>query len=774
MKQRQRIVSVVLGISLLCSLVVAASAIEIQQIAVQGNIVIPASTILAKVESKVGLPYNPEVVTKDLQRIYDIGFFSTVEVDTQEVAGGMRITYLVEERPFISKIEFVGNKRLKAEKFEEVLSLPSEDISSTMNLTFYPQKIYGDRERLLEFYHSQGYQNAQISSEVVPDPEAPLEKVIVRYQIEENEKAIVRNVIFEGNTVFTSDELQKVMGVKKRNMWSWLTGTGKYAEELLELDRQTLREFYRDHGYLDAKVVDTAVDFQADSRDLFITLTIDEGDLYTINTINVTGYTVFSDNEVQELITLTTGDPFSPSKIRGDMYAIADKYAQKGYIQPISANTADKFSIEPAVQMNTGARQADITYVIREGIPHTVNRISITGNKNTRDKVIRREMTLNEGDVFSSTALRKSQQRIFNLGLFEDLSVDMQEGSEPHSVDLVLNVKERYSIGSLNFGGGWDTVDAWTIQGGFSAQNLFGLAHALDFSATLGSTSTLFSIDYSMPRLFDSPYTVGVDVYKQARQYSTYDRESRGGGIRFGRKVAQDVMLFLKYRYEFINILDVHEDASIRFRESEGKSATSSVSLILRRSTINNIQLPTQGMRTEIKSEVAGGVLGADNNFYKLTLNNNIYFPLYKEIALRLKGEYGFIKEYGDSDDVPIFERFYGGGATTIRGYKERSIGPKDEDEEAIGGSSRVVFSSEIIFPIQKEMRFLTFFDVGDVYGADENFDIASLRKSVGVGLRLNTPFGLMRFDVGYKLDDAEIQDDDKNYEFHFGLGNIF
>ena len=772
MKQCQWIVCVVIG--LLCGWPVTVSAVEIRHVAVQGNIVIPASTILAQVESKVGLPYNPDVVTQDLQRIYDIGFFSTVEADALEVSGGVELTYHVEERPFISKIEFLGNKRLKVEKFEEVLSLPSADISSAVNLKFYPQKIYEDRERLLGLYHSQGYQNVQISSEVVPDPEAPLEKVIVRYQIEENEKAIVRNIMFEGNTAFTATELQKVMSVKKRNAWSWLTGTGKYAEELLEIDRQTLREFYRDHGYLDAQVIDTKVDFQADSRNLFITLTIDEGDLYTLNEVNITGHTVFSDDELQELITITTGDPFSPSTIRGDMYAIADRYGQKGYIQPISANTADKFNIEPAVRMHAEARQADITYVIREGIPHTVNRITITGNKNTRDKVIRREMTITEGDEFSSIALRKSRQRVFNLGLFEDISVDMQEGSQPHSVDLVLDVTERFSIGSLNFGGGWDTVDAWTVTGGLSAQNLFGLAHTLDFSATLGSTSTLFSIDYAMPRLFDSPYTVGFDVYKQERQYSTYDRKSSGGGVRFGRNVTQNTMLFLKYRYEFIHILNVDEDASIRFIESEGESATSSMSAILRRSTINNILLPTKGMRTEVKSEVAGGFLGADNNFYKLTLNNNIYFPLYKEIALRFKGEYGFITEYGDSEDVPIFERFYGGGATTIRGYKERSIGPKDENEEAIGGSSRVIFTSEIIFPIQKEMRFLTFFDMGDIYGADENFDIASLRKSVGVGLRLNTPFGLMRFDVGYKLDDAEIQNDDKNYEFHFGLGNIF
>jgi outer membrane protein insertion porin family len=415
-----------------------------------------------------------------------------------------------------------------------------------------------------------------------------------------------------------------------------------------------------------------------------------------------------------------------------------------------------------------------ITYVIREGVPHTVNRIVITGNKNTRDKVIRREMILHEGNLFNSELLRRSQQKIFNLGLFEDISIEMLEGPEPETVDVVFNVEERYSIGSFNFGGGWDTVDAWTVSGGVSAQNLFGLAHTLDLSTTIGSTSTLFNVDYSMPRVFDSPYTLGFDAYKLEREYSTYSKKSYGGGVRFGRKITQNVMLFVKYRYEHINIFDVDEDASIRFKESEGESDTSSFTTMLRRSTINNVLLPTKGMRTELQAEVAGGYLGADNNFYKISLNNNIYFPLYNDIALRLRGEYGFVKEYGDSEDVPIFERFYGGGATTIRGYKDRSIGPHDENEDAIGGSSRVLLSSEIIIPIQKQIRLLTFFDMGDVYGADEDLDPSSWRKSVGVGLRLNTPFGLMRFDLGYKLDDAEVEDDDKDYEFHFGLGNIF
>jgi outer membrane protein insertion porin family len=775
MKQGYRSIGFVMILCLLYGWALRAqTAPNIEHIAVQGNVVIPASTILAQVETKVGLPYNPNVVTEDVRRVYAIGFFETVNVEMQDGVDGVRLTYVVKERPVISQIEFHGNKAVRDEKLVEVLELSPDKISELANLKFYPMKVREDRERMLSLYHRQGFQYATVTSELIPDPEAPEEKVIVRYHIEENQRMAVRNIRFEGNTVLSAEELQKAILTKKTWLLSFLTGSGKFSEELLEADKQNLREIYRDHGYLDAKVTDVAVDALDDSKYVVITFTIEEGDLYTVAEVGISGNAVFSTETLQEEIKTVVGEPFSPAVIRGDLRAIVDLYSEKGYIQPITEDTTGKLLVEPDVRIVQNSKQLKVLYTIQEGVPHIVNRIVITGNKDTRDKVIRRELTLQEGELIQNEALRKSQQKVFNLGLFEDLSLEILDGDEPYTVDLVLSVKERYSIGSFNFGGGWDTVDAWTVTGGLTAHNLFGLAHTLDFSTTLGSTSTIFNIDYEMPRFLDSPITLGLNAYKLDREYSSYSKQSSGGGIRIGWKIAENTMFFPQYRYELVNIYDVDEDASVRFHESEGESATSSVAFSLRRSTINNVLLPTKGIRTQLRTEVAGGLLGADHDFYKISVNNNIYFPLYKEIALRMKMEYGFIKEYGDSDSVPIFERFYGGGATTIRGYKDRSIGPKDEDEEALGGNSRALFTSEIIIPLQNQIRFLAFFDMGDVYGSDEEFDVSTLKKSIGAGIRLNTPLGLLRFDLGYKLDDAEVSADDKGYAFHFGLGNAF
>jgi outer membrane protein insertion porin family len=238
--------------------------------------------------------------------------------------------------------------------------------------------------------------------------------------------------------------------------------------------------------------------------------------------------------------------------------------------------------------------------------------------------------------------------------------------------------------------------------------------------------------------------------------------------VRFGRRLSDTIFGTVKYGFEESDITDIDEDASTRIKEAEGLSRTSSTTLLLKRSTINNVWLPTKGMITKLSGELAGGVLGADNDFYKIILDNNLYVPLFKDVALRFKGELAYAKEYGDSDNIPIFERFFGGGSNTIRGYEERSIGPKDENDEPLGGNKRVVLTSELIIPIKKEIRVVSFFDMGDVYGANKDIDISTFKKSVGAGLRFYVPIlGMFKLDWGYKLDKEEGEDD---YEFHFGI----
>ncbi|MDY0092975.1 MAG: outer membrane protein assembly factor BamA [Candidatus Vecturithrix sp.] len=770
MKYVQKFVVSLIILTALAGLSSANVVREIRGVAVQGNTVIPESTILAQITSAPGSNYDPERISQDIQQVYDLGLFETVAVQADEMDGGVSLTFVVQERPFISKIEFIGNKHLKDERLIEVLTLAPDNLSDPVQQKFYPQKIQADIEQVKQLYHAEGYHHVEVVANLLPDPTATQEKRLLQYQIEERKKATVRKVNIQGNRAFSEKALRKTMETRKKGFFSFLTGSGKYEETTFETDLERLRFFYADHGYLDIKIVDYALHFDEESSDLTITITVEEGDIYTMETVGIAGNEVYTTEEIEEVIHVTPGDPFSRSMIRKDILAIADLYAQQGYVTPISEKTEGKLLIDPEIQVDRDHKTATLLYRLREGVPHALNRVAITGHQRTREKVIRRELLVYEGELLDSKKMERSQQRVFNLGFFEDVEFTLADGTELNTVDLTIDVTER-SIGSFHFGGGYSSIDHFIVSGGVTYPNVFGLAHSIDLSAQLGGSSQQFNLSYTMPRFLDSHYLLGLDAYKTTREYNAYDSDSVGGGFRFGRAITENIFGTLQYEYKEVEISDVDEDASSIIQEAEGTSTTSSASLSFRRSTINNVLLPTRGMVTKLTGELAGGMFQGENDFYKLTLNNNIYFPLYKDFALRFKQEVAYAKEYGDSEKIPIFERFFAGGADTIRGYEERSVGPKDENGDEIGGNKRVLLTAELIIPIQKQLRFVTFLDAGDVYSSDEDVDLSTFRKGVGVGIRFNSPLGLLRLDWGYKLDK---EPGESSNEFHFGLGGMF
>ncbi len=451
----------VLFFLLLCAAVCVTCPLEaasptISAIRVQGNALIPESTILSSLESKVGALYNTDLIAKDLQHIYDIGFFSSVDVETEELDGAYSVTFIVEERRIISRIEFEGNKKIKTEKIEEILTLPTTDLTEIFNQKFVPQKIKEDEENIRQLYRGEGYQNAVITSSLRPDADAPDEKVVLQYTIEEGDKAAVRNVIFEGNAAFSDEELRKQMATRKKGFFSFIDGSGKYEETTLKTDIERVKFFYVDHGYIDVAVKDYSLDYR-DGTNLFITIVIEEGVIYKMSHVAVKGNLVYPTDELTKILTMSPDEPFSRTNIRNDILAISALYGQKGYVTPISDNTDGKLLIDPEILIDRAAKQVALTYAIREGEPHRLARISITGNEVTRDKVIRRELALQEGDLVDRSQLEKSQQDIFNLALFEKVNLAFSEGETPNTVNWDIEVEERQT-GSFNFGGGWSSV----------------------------------------------------------------------------------------------------------------------------------------------------------------------------------------------------------------------------------------------------------------------------------------------------------------------------
>ncbi|HWP46273.1 MAG TPA: outer membrane protein assembly factor BamA [Candidatus Limnocylindrales bacterium] len=739
----------------------------VKKILITGNTTVEEDTIRHNLTTQVDSPYNPDQITRDIQKIYDIGLFSDVVVDVEPVEGGVQVTFKVTERPTIGTVEIRGNEEVKKEDLKDALVVSPHAI-------FDPLKLRDTVQKLRDVYRKKGYYNVEINPIVKPDPKDPEEKVNITFQIQEGKKLRVEKVSFEGNKAFSDKQLVDQLGTKPYGFFSFLTGSGKFDEEVLKADLDRIVAFYADHGYIDARVVDYKLDFRNNKEKLFIKIFVDEGEQFKVGKVEIKGNTVFSEQEIREKMKVKEGDIFSRSVIRKDITAISDLYAQKGYVTPISGDTKGKLQITPLTSVDRTQKVVNLTLDIKEGVPHTLGRITIVGNRTTRDYVIRRELRLREGEPFDSVKLKRSRQRVINLGFFDEAKFDVSEGEEEDTVNLNIYVKER-STGSFTVGGGFSSLDKLVASFGLSQSNLFGLAHQVNFSATVGGKSQRFNLNYTVPRFLNSLFVTGVDAFSLRREYDDFTSDERGGGLRIGRPLTEYISGTFRYKYERVDISDVAPTASSILLNSQGVTRTSSLAFNMVRNSINNILNPTKGGRLSGTFEIAGGILQGDSDFYKFITDNSWYFPvLSSDMALHLRGEFGFVGPYGNDKEVPIFERFFGGGANDVRGYRERSIGPKDQNGDVIGGNEKVLLTTELIVPIIKGLKGVLFFDAGSTFGSDlenvtdEDFD---LRAGTGLGIRFFSPLGPISLDWGYKVNRRS---GESPSEVHFGVGRTF
>jgi outer membrane protein insertion porin family len=739
----------------------------IKQILVKGNISVEEEVIRTSLSTKVGTVYNPDLITRDIQKIYDIGLFADVAIDVEPVEGGVQVTFIVKERSIVETIEITGNKEVKQEDIRDVLAI-------NVRAIFDPLKMRDSVQKIKELYGKKGYYNVEVTSEVKPNPKEPEEKIDLAFEIQEGKKLKVEEVSFEGNKAFSSRRLRRVMSTKPYGFLSFLTGSGKFDESAFKTDLDRVIAFYVDHGYIDARVADYKLDFRDRKEKLFVKIFLEEGEPFKVGHIEIKGNNVYSAQDIQDKMKVKEGDVFSRSAVRKDVTAISDLYAQKGYLTPVSDNTKGKLQISPTTSIDRAEKTINLTFNIKEGTPHILNRVTISGNQSTRDHVIRRELRLKEGEPFDSAKLRRSRQRIINLGFFDEANFDLKEGEEEETINLDIHVKER-STGSFQVGGGFSSLDKLVGSFGLNQNNLFGLAHQVNFSTTVGGQSQRFNLNYTVPRFMNTLFTTGVDGFNIRREFDDYTSEERGGGFRIGRPLSEYMSTNFRYKYAWVNISDVSETASSLLQEAEGIRRTSSITSTLVRNSINNILNPTRGGRLSAAFEVAGGILQGNSEFYKFLTDNNWYLPVFSpEIALRFRGEFGFASRYGEEENVPIFERFFGGGANDVRGFEERSLGPKDKNGDVIGGNKKLLFTTELIIPIIKGLKGVAFFDAGSTFESDLEDVVDAdfeLREGAGIGIRFFSPLGPLSLDWGYKLDRKP---GESSNEFHFGVGRTF
>lgn len=723
----------------------------IDKVEVAGTRRIDREAVLKKVTSKPGAPFSLDDVREDIRSIYGTGYFDDVSADLSDTASGKTLTFIVAEMPFIKKIAFKGNSELKDEKLTEAITIKENTVLDRPLLESNAAKIKA-------LYTEEGYYLSVVKPDVATDGI----EATVTFQIDEGPEVKVKRITAIGVNYFDEDKIKGFMSTKEKGFFSVISGSGKFNEQKFENDRAVIMGRYYDDGYITAEIVDHRVLLSEDKKWFIITMDISEGEQYRLGKIDVTGEILTTKDELMEKLKLEPGDVFNRSKFSKGLDAINDIYGDKGYAY------AD---VKPITNLNAGDKTVDIIIDIKKNELAYIEHIDIAGNTRTRDKVIRRELELGEGDLFSSSSLRRSRNNLKRLGYFEDVAIKDIQGSGPDKIKLDVDVKER-PTGSVSVGVGYSSVDKLIGTASVAQTNLMGTGLKLDLSGTVSATSSKYVLGFTEPWLFDKPISAGVDLYNTDKDYPDFKLSKKGFDVRFGFPVhGRYTFGFLTYRLEDTHIGNVSDFAPVYIKDQAGKSTDSAVKAMLKRDTRDDAYFPTEGSVLTLSTEVAGGIFGGTSNFVKYETDDIKFFPLPWDTTFSARANAGYVQGYGGKQ-VPIYEKYYLGGINTIRGFRTRSLGPKDPGTgDVIGGSTMALANFEFLFPLlpEQQLKGLVFFDIGNAYQG--RIDFGDLRKGAGAGLRWFSPIGPLRFEYGVNLDRRP---GEKDHQWDFTMGTSF
>ncbi|PLY00206.1 MAG: outer membrane protein assembly factor BamA [Desulfuromonas sp.] len=738
----------VLMLCILCLAVVAAAAdINVADITVSGNSRIESSSILAAIPFKPGDQITQVDLDNALRALFAMGRFDDVAIQLNDAAGGKVVNFVVRELPLVRRIAFTGNDKFDNKKLRPMVQMRVPSL-------YDRNKIEESIEAIKQAYIEDGYHAVKIEPIFIAGEK---NEGTLTFNITEGEKVLIRDIDFVGNSVFDKGDLLDKMETKERWMFSWITGRGAYLAETMELDIERIKLAYRDVGYQDVKVKPAEVSLVGDEY-IDIKIEIEEGPQYKTGIIKITGDLLKPEEELLPLVTLKTGDIFSRAQVRESILALTDFYANRGYayvnVSPLTSKHAEELIY-------------DLNLEVEQGLEVHVERIDISGNKKTRDKVIRREIPILEGGVYNAAAVKEANRRVRNLGYFDEVNVTTKPGSQEDQAIVDVEVMER-PTGTFAIGAGYSTVDGVVGQGSVTQENFLGLGLQMNLSGTFGGSVTTYAIGLTDPYFMDTYWTLGFEVYKAEREFDEYDESRTGGAIKAGHPVTRYSKLYLTYRYEQKEISDVAETADILIQDAVGKSTLSSVTAEWVRNSTDNYQDPTRGGMTSVSLEYAG--LGGTDNFLKGIASHRHFFPLFWGTVFSIHGEAGYIMET-TGDDIPLSEKFFLGGIKTLRGFESREVGPI-VDGSYVGGEKMAYFNFEYIFPISKSlgMKGVLFYDTGNAWSDDEEY-FSEMRNSVGAGIRWLSPLGPLRFEWGYNLSPYEWE---KNSVFEFNIGRAF
>jgi outer membrane protein insertion porin family len=723
--------------------------IVVKDILVQGHRRVQEAVILGRVGTRIGGQFSPTRLAEDIRSIFALGYFDDVQLKVEDFEGGVRVTFMVVERPFVRDIQFAGNKKADAVTL-------SEKIDLKLGGVYNPVEVTRAAERIKEYYEEEGYFEVQVTPDATKLPDGD---VSVTFRIAEGRKMTIEEIIIEGSKGLTPKQVKEVMATQERQYYI-LRGT--VERQKLDDDRDRIVSLYNDHGYIQARVesADTIID--REKARVTIKIVVVEGPQFLVGGVDVTGNNVVPVEEIRRRIRFKTGDVFSRSKVRESLLGIQALY---GTIGRASAE------IIPQTAQDNVNRRMNLTFEIIEGPEVFVERINITGNTRSQEKILRREVPMAEGDFFTTAKLERARQKLTNLGYFDQVKATTSPGTSKDKIVVNIEVVEK-PTGLFSIGGGYSSVDSFIATLDLSQRNFLGRGWEVFVRVRAGAETQQGTIGFTEPWLFDRPLSAGFDLFNNRRVYSDYTVNSLGGDIRFGHPIGDYSRWNLIYRLTQDDISDVADNASTSLQEEEGTRITSLIGGAISRDTRDSAFEPTRGTVAAVGLDFAG--LGGDSKFVRGTGSYAAFYNpwLNHVISGRASGGY----EVGWSNDpVPLFERFYMGGPNSLRGWKARQISPVDQSGTKVGGTIFLLGTIEYTVPLFYGIRAAVFYDIGQVYGPDTSFgttfDLADLRHDAGLSLRWASPFGPLRIDYGIKLDRRK---NESFGEFHFAVGAPF
>jgi outer membrane protein insertion porin family len=753
----------------------------INKIQIVGNQRVEEDAIRIHITQQVGQPLDPNAQSADIKSIYSLGFFSDVSAHVVQQGGQNVLVYYVKERPQITDVKLYGMKAIRSNDDKIVAAMKVHP-----GVILDPIAVKESINNITKVYADAGYTDAKISFKPIPQPD---NTAFGEFDVVEGPKVQITKIEFVGNHAFPASTLQANMATRTYSkLLSWVTGWGAMDEKKLQEDIDRLTAFYYDNGYLNVQIAPPQV--VRSGEKITIVITIDEGTPYRVGRLNIEGNLKFPRRELRKLLTMKSGQLFRGSALQRQVLALSDFYSNRGYAY---------VNVDPHTTLVHANKRVNVVFVINPGHEVLINRVNISGNTKTSDKVIRREIQVQEQEPYSAELIRDSQTRLQRLGFFSDTRITTEPATQPDKINLDVNVAEA-NTASFQVAGGFDSYQS--IFGNFTLgnTNLFGGGESLIANAQVGFLFQNYSIAYTEPWFLDIPLGVGLQLFDNKQFLLSFNQSSAGftlsttypltelGFKKLGPFSLKDITAGLGYSFQSIGITGLNQFTTFQIARFKGYTQTSEITPTIRRFTVDNPTDPRTGTVESLSMQFGG--LGGTNSFIKGVAHFRYFYPFLKSqtlgtfvVSQGVTFGIGTNQANGTGGELPLYERFFPGGVGgpgDVRGYQLYSLGPQvnifsvngtPQSVQDIGGSKELLLSNEITFPILSGLgiRGVIFADAGQSFRLKDSLDITKLQAAAGIGIRWKSPFGPLAVDIAFPINPRPA---DQNTVFEVGAGS--